>query len=299
MQTQPVAETIGRACKLRPALKPLLEAFEPLFSARRAAAEKLGPLLSEAGIRLPGNADSEPILASGLPSGLGPYVRKAAEDLMPLLTCQEAIRPFAEQLANLFLNAANDADRESLTGGLLSENPDGLVSMANKYVLEPQVLDFASSFIVSAVLRALAQGTDAAQFEDWLKPDCPVCGQPPIIAWLGRRPMATGNEFLTDGGGKKYLHCGMCGANWHFLRGVCPGCGTHGQDAMQIYGEEDRRHERIDWCKKCRCYLPQIDLREIAGTPDMDAMALCLLHLDIVAAEKELTPLKPSFWNMF
>ena len=46
-------------------------------------------------------------------------------------------------------------------------------------------------------------------------------------------------------------------------------------------------------------YCPTVDLRESGEVPDMDAMALGMMHLDMVAARKGLSPLKASFWNLF
>ena len=48
-----------------------------------------------------------------------------------------------------------------------------------------------------------------------------------------------------------------------------------------------------------KAYSPVVDLRERDARPDMDAQALSMLHLDMVAAEKGLKPLNPSFWNQF
>lgn len=298
MKTQSVSQTIAGACKIRPVLKPFLESFEPLLTQRKLSAEKLAPLLEEAGFKADWSLKGQPLLQKDLPSGLGKFVQMAALDMLPLLQTMEACKPCASALASLFLADENEFDRESLIGAMLASTPEKLNGIANKYDMAPEILAFASEFIVSAVLRALT-ALNGSDFSAWNKSVCPVCGFPPIIAWLGKRPQPEANEFLTDGGGKKYLYCGMCGTDWHFIRGICPSCGTQGQDAMQIYGEEDRRHERIDWCKKCHAYLPQIDLRELIDKPDMDAMALCLMHLDVVASEKELVPLKPSFWNMF
>jgi len=42
-----------------------------------------------------------------------------------------------------------------------------------------------------------------------------------------------------------------------------------------------------------------VDLREREGIPHMDAMAMGMMHLDMVASHRKLRPLKPSFWNMF
>lgn len=299
MENQSVAETIAQGCKIRPALAPFLKAFEPLLAQRRATAEILAPLLAAAGKSLSGNGLGEPLLRRNLPCGLAPFLRKAADDLLPLLAAQQAVAPQMPKLEKLFLEQGNEQDQEALLLAMLAESPDALLALAEKYGLSAQILEFASEFIAGAVLRGLALNLPEGDFPDWRQGVCPVCGFPPVLAWLGKKPQVEKNEFLADGGGRKHLHCGICGSDWYFLRGVCPECGIHGQDAMQILGEEDRRHERLDWCKKCRAYLPLIDLRELADTPDMDAMALCLMHLDLVAAEHNLSPIKPSFWNTF
>lgn len=299
MKKQNVDETIAQICRIRPVLRPFLEIFGPLFAQRRATAERLAPLLAKAGIALSGMPGKYPLLQESLPANLGPFVRESAADLLPLLADLTAIAPYKEALSGLFLAEDNATFLQALAGAMLSPVSDSLVGLAAEKGIEPRILEFVSGFVVSAVLRGLTFSRKDEDYSDWRKSTCPVCGKPPIIAWLGRRPPVENNEFLADGGGRKHLHCGLCGTDWYFMRGVCPNCGTTGQDAMQILGEEDRRYERIDWCKNCHTYLPQIDLREIAGTPDMDVMAPGLMHLDLVAAEKELIPLKPSFWNMF
>ncbi|MBQ2516858.1 MAG: hypothetical protein II543_06325 [Desulfovibrio sp.] len=55
--------------------------------------------------------------------------------------------------------------------------------------------------------------------------------------------------------------------------------------------------ERIDWCEKCKAYLPTIDFRESEHVLDLDVLALGMMHLDMVAHDKQLRPLKVSFWN--
>lgn len=299
MKSQTPEKTIGQGCKNKPGLKPFLEAFEPLLTQRGETAKKLKVLMADAGIAIAADTATKPFLPENLPAGLGPFVRMAAQDLLQPLYTKEVIAAHKNNLETLFLQEENDQDREALVRAMLAPSADDLRSLAKKYGLDPSALEFVSEFIISAVLRALAAPWQDKEFEEWRKGVCPVCGTPPIIAWLGKKPVVEKNEFLADGGGRKHLHCGICGTDWYFMRGICPGCGTQGEDAMQIFGEEDRRHERIDWCKKCHSYLPLIDLRELAEIPDMDAMALCLLYLDLFAAEKDLMPLKPSFWNMF
>lgn len=299
MKIQSVAETIGQACKTRPALANILQGFEPLLSARRRAAESLAPRLAEQAALIASGSQNGCLLSQKLPDGLDPWLGEAAREILPALLAQPAIEPFSATLRSFFLETHNQAKREKLLRAILEDDAAKITALAKENGLTPEILNFAAAFIVSAVLRALAANLAPETFENWQKPTCPVCGKPPVIASLSKRPIAEPGEFLVPGGGKKYLHCDLCGTDWRFLRGVCPSCGTQGEDAMQILGEEERRHERIDWCKKCGSYLPCIDLREVAGNPDLDALALGLMHLDVIAAEKDLVPLKPTFWNMF
>lgn len=299
MKKQTIRETFAAAGKLRPALKPFLDTFEPLFSKREETARKLAEKFTEIyDPIIPGN-DDLPLLRKRPPGGLGPFIRDAAAELLPLIVNLDAFKTSKANLEKLFTNEENDRDLEILLEIYAGDSGDGWPEFAEKHGVDPQNLLFAADFIISAVLRAYASRVVAEDFPDWRGNICPVCGQPPVIAWLGKKPPVEDNEFLASGGGKKRLHCGVCGADWYFVRGICPSCGARGQDAMHIFGEEDRRHERVDWCKKCDSYLPLVDLREMAAIPDMDAMALCLMHLDLAAAQKGLEPLKPSFWNTY
>lgn len=299
MKKLSVAATLDGCRKARPFLKPFLDAFEPLLERRRHVAEKLAPALAEAGIEFTGSPKDKPLIKVERLEGLAPFIRVAAGELLPLILEQPALANSGEALEKLFLSGDNDGDLEALPAAYLADDPEILIGLANKYDLQPQVLDFACGFILSAVFRALRARLATGDYPDWRKGVCPVCGMPPIIAWLDRKPVGENNEFLADGGGRKRLYCGFCGADWRVLRGVCPACGTQGEKAMRILGEEDRRHERVDWCQSCRRYLPQIDLRELADDPDMDALALGLMHLDLAAADKDLAPMKASFWNTY
>ena len=57
--------------------------------------------------------------------------------------------------------------------------------------------------------------------------------------------------------------------------------------------------ERLDWCTRCKTYCPTVDLRERDTAPDLDALALGMLHMDMVAAKYGLQPIDPAFWITF
>lgn len=303
MEQKKLKDTLALLKKRRPALAPALSGFEGLLLARLQAALELAQAMN--GARLPDfdkkkAAKGEILLESALPEGMGKYLRLAAEKLLPELFKLSAIATYRNELENVFLKEADSLGIALLKATL---KPEGdLREIAAQANMPPEILRFAGGFVISAVLRALVAREREFKWDEegaWQEGYCPVCGSWPIIAWLDKRVHDEKNAFLAGGGGKKHLHCGICGASWKFRRGVCPACGKEGEGAVEILHEAGNRGERLDYCKGCLTYCPTVDLRELADVPDMDAMALGLLHLDLVARERKLTPLAASFWNSF
>lgn len=302
-----IDQTISAIIRRRPVLEPVLKSFAPLLKARDEAASGLVPVLGASSVRLP-KFDRQkaragiPLLADFPGRGLGEAIRMAAEKLLPLFAEQAALLPHLAALEKFFLAAAED-DREALLEAMLVGSAESQAKIAEKNGLPPAVLNYVAEFVISAVLRALAAATDEANPWDeeaaWRQGYCPVCGSFPSIAWLDRPKADEKNAFLAGGGGKKHYHCQLCGSNWAFRRSACPACEKEGSETMEILRETDSHGERIDWCAHCRTYCPTIDLREVFDTPNMDAMAPGMMHLDIVASRNRLQPLKYSFWNMF
>ena len=301
---QTVSETLADIAACRPVLQPVLEAFAPLLEARAALPETLAPMLDESGFSLPSWQQERaqqgvPLLSGVALDRLSPLLQASAQTLLPLLTALPGMTDHAEALKSFFLS-------ESAMQGvhaLLAGNESGVASLATSAEVPAEVLLFALETCLGPVLHVLADRYRAPWDErpsSWMQGFCPVCGSFPSIAYLDKRVFDEKNAFLAGGGGKKHLHCALCGTDWHFRRGACPSCGKEGSGTMELLRESSGSHgERIDWCTSCKSYCPSVDLRERDAVPDMDAMALGMMHLDIVAAQKGLQPLKPSFWNQF
>ena len=212
-------------------------------------------------------------------------------------------RLWALLLLPFFLGAEADTALKTLAEDLLREDVPALEKTAAGISVPLPVLLFAFGFVLGPALHALVAASEGKPWEAegaWRQGYCPVCGSFPSIAYLERPVFEEKNAFLAGGGGKKHLHCSLCGTDWIFRRGACPSCGEEGSGVMEILRESgEAQGERLDWCMKCRTYCPTVDLRERVDTPDLDALALGLLHLDMVAAGKKLHPLNPSFWNTF
>lgn len=311
--TQTASQTIAEVAAWRPALEPMLRAFEDLLSAREKLVLELSESLKASGLALPKPQNERiqqgaSLLSGASFTGTTEPLRKAAEKLLPLLAKIEVLAPHMPAITDYFLKPVEEADkREALVEAVASDNHTAIERIAKENALEPQVLEFVSDFVVSALLRAmaaLALPEEGEAFWDegdaWRQGYCPVCGALPSIGWLDKPVVDEKNAYLAGGGGKRHLHCGRCGANWKFRRGACPSCGEDENGTVEMLRESGIAHgERLDWCTKCKTYCPTVDLREREFVPNMDAAAFGMMHLDMVAARKKLRPLRPSFWNMF
>ena len=312
---QSAARTMADVIARRPVLEAVLRTFEPLLEARDGLVSRLAEEIRTTGFHLPAfqrerAVSGVPLMADMPVTGLAPAMRHAAEIMLPLLFAQQVVAPHAAALEEFFLRSVEEgkADaRENLAEAMLNGSTEAFAGIADRSGIPPEVLAFAADFVVSPVLRALVwQGVSEEEdfpWEEegvWREGYCPVCGTFPSIAWLDRPSLDEKNAYLSGGGGKKHLHCSLCGSNWKFRRGVCPSCGKEGDGVMEILRESSgARGERLDWCTQCKSYCPTVDLREREGIPHMDAMAMGMMHLDMVASHRKLRPLKPSFWNMF
>lgn len=301
-----IPETMAFLKRRRPPLASVLDGFAPLLELRRNVAGELAVRFPQ--IRLP-RVDKQklragaPLLAGFDTAPLKPALLYVSERLLPSMLTIAALAPHGEKLAAFFGNAEKAA---RLLEATLAGDGAGFAEMAEEAQLPAATLNFAADFIFSTTLRGLASGLmdengDYAWDAEacWSQGYCPVCGEKPVIAWLDRPKTEDDNTFLAGGGGKKHFHCGQCGANWSFRRDACPECGAGGEGVLEILREAGSHGERLDVCASCGSYCPTVDLREFADIPDMDAMVLGMLHMDIIAARKNLLPLKSSFWNVF
>ena len=292
---QNVAQTLAAVAARRPALEPVLRAFEDVLTARAALAAELSAeradaagMAEDGGPRLPDwsgeRAEQGRSLLAGVPlTGLRAAVRRTAETLLPLLCAKGDVAAHKAALEAFFLAPAQSRGdrRDALAEVVLAGDAPTFQRLAAEAGLPPEVLEFVAEFVLSPPLRALAaQAGRAGQNAPWDEAGawrqgyCPVCSSFPVMDWLDKPAFDEKNAFLSGGGGKKHLYCSLCGTSWTFRRGACPACGEEGNGVMEI-------------------------LRESGEVPDMDAMALGMMHLDMVAARKGLSPLKASFWNLF
>jgi FdhE protein len=163
----------------------------------------------------------------------------------------------------------------------------------------PRLPDFVLHQVLSAVLRPwVGPLATRMRHADWQRGYCPVCGSLPSISCLSKAGELS-SEFLVGGGGRRFLHCSLCGLDWPVHRNFCAVCERE-ETAMKCYlSVKDEAAERVDICNHCNHYLPCIDLREFEAFFHLDTAAVGMAHMDLLAQEKGFSPMVRMPWNTF
>ncbi|MBQ4615860.1 MAG: formate dehydrogenase accessory protein FdhE [Mailhella sp.] len=312
------AETLSEAMDRRPALRPMFEAFAPLMELRSGLPAQLAESVAQSVFRLPDWDDAKAkagtyMLAEADLSALALPLQEAAHAVLPVITGMQGMKGYGPVLRSFFFGEGAIRASRALIDG----DSEALEALAVEAEMPLSVLVFALEHVLGSVIRAavLCQWPSSpdshygpedkpAPWDErpasWTQGYCPVCGSAPSVSYLEEKIFDEKNAFASGGGGRKHLHCGLCGTEWHFRRGACPACGKDEEGTLEMLRQaEEARGERVEWCTHCKSYCTGADLRERDTRPDMNVFALGLMHLDIAASERGLTPLYPAFWNQF
>ena len=213
---QNVAQTLAAVAARRPALEPVLRAFEDVLTARAALAAELraeradaAGMAEDGGPRLPDwsgeRAEQGRSLLAGVPlTGLRAAVRRTAETLLPLLCAKGDVAAHKAALEAFFLAPAQSRRdrRDALAEAVLAGDASTFQRLAAEAGLPPEVLEFVAEFVLSPPLRALAaQAGRAGQNAPWDEAGawrqgyCPVCSSFPVMGWLDNPAFDEKNAF--------------------------------------------------------------------------------------------------------
>jgi FdhE protein len=292
-----VEQTLDSIRRNTPAYAELADRFAPLLLSSAA----LGEELAQEGVEKPVVDPAR--LAAGVPVlagvDLAPwkelFVRSAETQLPELyevLGLEESVRKalrdhFSDPEEILGLARARiGGDWKYFEN--TSEKFDTVSAIAFLYISEN-----VSAPVLCAMVRALGESLSS---QGWDHGYCPVCGSSPSISLLSPKEVSDLDQ-LVGGGGKKFLHCSLCGHDWRYKRNACAACGNDENDTREILYADDRKFQRVEACNKCGKYLLNIDMRECDPLPDLDAIQLGLIHLDIHARKNKLQPVTRTLWN--
>lgn len=153
-----------------------------------------------------------------------------------------------------------------------------------------QDMDLAVSSFIAAALQtywthmSTTLGTAAFGRTD-LPNLCPVCASSPVAS------------IVRIGGaeqGLRYLHCSLCGSEWHMVRAKCSNCES--TKSIAYYGiEGDKGAVKAEACEECGSYLKILYMDK---DPQLDPTAddLATLTLDILMDEAGIQRSGPNLF---
>lgn len=158
----------------------------------------------------------------------------------------------------------------------LSSDETAIANIAEEVNLEPVVLKFVTHMALRPSLNTLKESySERFQKDSWDYGYCPLCGSSPDVAYLNEE-------------GRRFLHCELCGYEWYYPRLRCPFCENNEPKKLGYFVSEDEEGFRVDFCKKCNCYIKTLDKRVIVSLVPLELENLVTLHLDMLAHEQGL-----------
>lgn len=200
-------------------------------------------------------------------------------------------RTVAVQLTEA-LDAIAPAPARAAFAHLRTASAEWLEAQANALLAEDRAtLDLACAPVIGAALQVywarLAAVLDAA----WIAPPatsalCPVCGTAPVASVVG----GTGDADS----GLRYLHCALCGSEWHAVRAQCSQCNN---DKGIVYFAVENAGQPIqaEACPECGSYLKLCRRDQLL---DMEPLAddLASLALDVLMSEEKFARSGVNYW---
>jgi len=281
-----VKQAFQRMREELPQLRNIFDAFEELFVQKALLKAELPELdIPSLEVDAPLYAQGRPLLdraAFVVPEDL---LRKAADRLIPAM--EKGLPSIAEQVARIGKAIkTTEPLPELFTSAPAPGFDEKLPAAAADIGVDPAILQFVIMQLAKPFAEKRAESLKTpGEMPPWQKGYCPVCGSWPEFS------------FLEGIEGRRWLRCSFCGHEWTFSRTTCPFCESDDPTKLEILFSEDRPQERAEVCQECRKYLVALDLRGIVRDVIHELAPLGLVHLDVLAQEKEFSPGVASGWN--
>lgn len=149
------------------------------------------------------------------------------------------------------------------------------------------LLSFVLSEALTPFVKAAARSAmKAAGRFDWLQWDsglCPACGTP-----------AASGVVRDEGelqGGRRWLSCPLCRAEWEYARLRCTRCGSRNHKHLEyLFDTEDPGH-RVHVCTNCKGYTPVAFEKELQTIAIPEVEEIVMVRLETAANERGFSPL--------
>jgi FdhE protein len=275
-----LSKLIDRVIQKRPLYKEALSVYRDLLIFLGDSEPKVTPSLKDEKVRDIQVKEGFPLFSrETLPLDLN-----AASSLFYRLVEHLSSRRRKDKEAlkrTLEIAGSNSKWIEQGINAFLSKDGTAITKMAESVGLEPTVLRFLIHMALKPSLSTLRESvSDELHKQSWNYGYCPLCGSSPDMAYLNDK-------------GKRFLHCELCGVEWSFPRLTCPFCGNNEHEKLGYFASEEEEGFRVDFCKKCNCYIKTLDMRFIESPDPLEVENLVTLHLDVLAGEQGFTNQDP------
>ncbi len=272
----------------KPSSKPIVESFGQIFLAR---AQLKGEI--ELDPKSP-NIEIDPaIFKQGAPIADTEFfvtteqdLRKTAKVIAPVIanslpTLEQHVQGLMGALEN------NSLDLQRVQREILRDSEEEIQAKAKLINLDKAIFVFLMGQFIKPLAEIRAESlVPLPEDLTWLKGYCPICGSWPYISVLREKE------------GQRWLKCSFCAHEWRFMRTQCPCCENEDPESLEFFYAEDKPHERVEVCNRCKKYIVSLDLRERVEDCVIEAEALGLVYLDILAQEKGYLPAAITEWNV-
>lgn len=193
--------------------------------------------------------------------------------------------PEGAQGALLRLAEADDVFLERQADALLTGVMAGL-DLATAPIVAGALQVYWTHMVLAVQQHHQGQGHPFGRVDD--ETTCPCCGS---------RPTASITRSAGESLGQRYLHCSLCGMQWHMVRIKCPHClstkslAYHSLDAAEHHEDQEASASRAalatvqaETCDDCGHYLKMVHTDR---DPFVDPVAddLASLTLDLLVSE--------------
>ncbi len=163
---------------------------------------------------------------------------------------------------------------------VIAGDPRGVAERADRLGLDAGLAAMLVRLTLFPLLARLRQNHEALlHASTWRRGYCPFCGSWPLLGEY--RGLET----------TRFLRCGLCANEWEVDRFLCPICDNRvHQDLINLVVEGEEAKQRAVACERCRCYVKQVSTLVAIPDPQLLAVDVATLHLDLAAMERAYAP---------
>lgn len=275
-QLNKTAETITN---LRPAYEEILGFYKEVFRVQEESLQdiQLPPVIIEPDLLKIKQKNELPLID---PSEFLIDLKAATQTFAEVCDLASNLAPGLSSNAVFLKKALSEQafELETLFFAILNRHDKVLQNLSDILDVPLNELSLFGYLSIAPSIKACAQQLELylSNMPELQKGYCPICGNPPDIAFLNLE-------------GRQHLHCSFCRHEWKVERMGCVFCRNNQKDMQHYFFNEEEKEYRVKLCDHCRRFIKIVDLRQMDREffPNLEMIAT--LHLDMQAKEKGYT----------